>query len=396
MLKFSFAIMATSLLIFSAEAQTANEGFQLDGKYDGPSKFIYMAYIDANKKQVVDSSEVKDGSFSFNGNINDPTLGSLYSKPFSGNTLAQIFLEPAKMKARINSQNFKDALIDGSASQKEWVEFQEIKVPVLKEMEPVSKKYNDANEKFIAARREGKSDKIQDSLKNIASAIQDEFEPGRAKMKKLDFEWFAKHPKSVVTAYYLRFYVSGLAAAELQDFYDKLGAATQKTSLGLDLEKELIALQGGSPGSVAKNFASTNINGKPMQLADFKGKYVLVDFWASWCVPCRAGNPHLKELYTKYKSKGFEVIGVSDDDRDDAAWKKAVAKDGLPWEQVLRGMKYDPKTGYDHTNDINDKFGIHTLPTQILIDPSGKIIARFGGGGKPHEELDQILASAIK
>lgn len=123
---------------------------------------------------------------------------------------------------------------------------------------------------------------------------------------------------------------------------------------------------------------------------------MLVDFWASWCVPCRKGNPHLKELYSQYKAKGFEVIGISDDDRDHDAWKKAVAKDGLPWQHVLRGLKYDAVKGFDKTNDISELFGIHSLPTQVLIDPSGKIIARYGEGAAAHEDLDKKLAEVFK
>jgi thiol-disulfide isomerase/thioredoxin len=144
---------------------------------------------------------------------------------------------------------------------------------------------------------------------------------------------------------------------------------------------------------MAKDFTALDINGKSLQLSDFKGKYVLLDFWASWCVPCRKGNPHLKELYAKYQSKGCEVIGVSDDDRNHDAWKKAVDQDGLPWHQVLRGLDIDKKMrGIKNESDISEKYGINSLPTQILIDATGKIIGRYGGGGEPHEALDKKLA----
>ncbi|RYG08102.1 MAG: TlpA family protein disulfide reductase, partial [Chitinophagaceae bacterium] len=135
-----------------------------------------------------------------------------------------------------------------------------------------------------------------------------------------------------------------------------------------------------------------DIGGKPLSLADFKGKYVLLDFWASWCVPCREGNPHLKKLYAQYKNKGLEIIGVSDDDSKPYAWKAAVAQDQIGmWKHVLRGLKRVGDT-YDRTNDISENFGIHTLPTKILIDRNGKIVGRYGGGGESDEAMDKKLA----
>jgi thiol-disulfide isomerase/thioredoxin len=135
-----------------------------------------------------------------------------------------------------------------------------------------------------------------------------------------------------------------------------------------------------------------------LKLTDFRGKYVLVDFWASWCVPCRAGNPHLLSLYAKYKDKGFEIIGVSDDDSNHEAWKKAVEKDGIGvWKHVLRGLKRDPNSeyGFDKSASISDRYGISSLPTKILIDPAGVIIGRYGGGGEDDAAMDKKLAEVF-
>jgi len=202
-----------------------------------------------------------------------------------------------------------------------------------------------------------------------------------------DYVFFHKHPQSYVTAFMLRFHISDLTLDSLQLFYDRLGKKLQQTTYGKEVAVEMQQLRGGSPGSMAKDFTKTDINNNKVSLADFKGKYVLLDFWASWCVPCRKGNPHLKELYAKYKDKGIEFIGISDDDRDTTAWKKAVEKDGLPWRQVLRGLKYENGT-FDRSNDVSEKFGIHTLPTKILIDPKGSIIGRYG---EEEAELDKML-----
>ncbi|MNE72996.1 Thiol-disulfide oxidoreductase ResA [compost metagenome] len=119
---------------------------------------------------------------------------------------------------------------------------------------------------------------------------------------------------------------------------------------------------------------------------------MLLDFWASWCAPCRKGNPHLISLYSKYKDKGLEIIGISDDDSNLAAWKKAVEQDKIGiWKHVLRGLKRTSK-GYDKSEDISEPYAIHSLPTKILVDKNGVIIGRYGGGGENDEAMDKKLA----
>jgi thiol-disulfide isomerase/thioredoxin len=119
--------------------------------------------------------------------------------------------------------------------------------------------------------------------------------------------------------------------------------------------------------------------GDSLSLLQFRGRYVLLDFWASWCKPCRAGNPELITLYNKYKEKGIEFVGIADDNGTEDKWKSAVAKDNVKiWRHVL-----DKKVG--------DAYAVHSIPLQILIDPNGIIIGRFGEAGEPHENLSKSL-----
>lgn len=124
-------------------------------------------------------------------------------------------------------------------------------------------------------------------------------------------------------------------------------------------------------------------NGKPVNFEVLKGKYVLLDFWGSWCGPCRASHPHLKELYSKYKNKGFEIVGIAQEHSASAAdrllWTEAIAKDGLTWTQVLNNENRDKF-------DVVSEYGVTAFPTKILLDKEGNIIARyignsFGGEG---------------
>ncbi|MBE7169447.1 MAG: AhpC/TSA family protein [Williamsia sp.] len=394
---FSTVCIITCLLGNLAAQQTPGN-FLLNGKWTGaPPAMLYLSYADGEGQPKRDSAQVQNGSFQFKGKITEPAMAYLQIKQAAGAPDGiQLFLEPAVMQLSLDGSNVKEAVLTGSATQKEWDALTKQKEPLRKEIEPLSQKYAAASKAYADAKKRNAPEAEQDTLKYRAAAIHDEFEPYNARMAQLDYTFFEKHPASIVTAYYMRFYVSSLPLDSLKLFYNRFGPATQKTSYGKYVADEISKMQAGSPGSMAKNFSTTTIDGKPLQLADFRGKWVLVDFWASWCVPCRKGNPHLKELYTQYKDKGFEVIGVSDDDRDHAAWKQAVEKDGLPWKHVLRGLKYDPAKGFDRSTDISELYGIHTLPTQLLIDPTGKIVARYGEAAAGHEELDKALAAAFK
>jgi thiol-disulfide isomerase/thioredoxin len=395
MIRIKKSLLLTNLFIaflVNSHAQKGAAGFVLNGKYkEGGGAMLYLFYTGNNNERVKDSCVVKDGVFSFKGSVTEPTIAYLQAKQPGSASSAQLFLDPGIMTVMVDGNHIKDAVLTGSATQKDLEQLQKQSASIRKEMEPLSARYSAASEACRNAIKNKAPEKELDSLKYSAAAIHDEFDPYNFRIAKANYRFFGQHPASVVTAFYLRFYVSRLSLDSLKMFYDKMGAKTQSMSYGKLLAEEIKKLEGGSPGSIA-----TNIEGKPLALADFKGKYVLLDFWASWCVPCRKGNPHLKELYALYKDKGFEVIGVSDDGRDNAAWKKAVEKDGLLWQHVLRGLKYNAAKGYDKSNDISELFGIHTLPTQILIDPSGKIIARYGEGSSPHEELDKTLAAVMK
>jgi thiol-disulfide isomerase/thioredoxin len=387
--------LATASLTQAAYAQKKTGEFILNGKYSGPAiNIIYLSYTSAGQPQN-DSSVVKNGGFSFKGTVDEPVLAYLQPKLSDYSKVAQLFLEPTTMQIKVDGNNFSKATLTGSVTQKEWELLQKEQEPIRKEMEPLSAQFSAASKAYNDAKKNNAAEQVLDSLKYRSAAIHEQFAPYNDRMKACTLRFFEKHPTSIVTAFNLRFYVSSLPLDSLKLFYNRLGA-TQQTSYGKALADEIAKLEGGSPGSMAKNFNTTDINGKPLSLADCKGKYVLVDFWASWCVPCRKGNPHLKALYAQYKDKGFEIIGVSDDDRDQNAWRKAVEKDALPWRHVLRGMKYDPVKGYDRTNDISDLFGVHSLPTQILIDPAGTIIGRYDEGAASVAALDKKLAEVFK
>jgi thiol-disulfide isomerase/thioredoxin len=392
MKKIFIAGLLVSGLLNTAIAQKQSNQFQLKGKLAGQSSgLLYLYYSDAENKRIKDSCEIVNGSFSFKGNINEPTMAYLQLKEEKRNELngVNVFIEPAPMTIDLQLNKFKEAKLAGSKTQNENKALEKLKEPIRKQMQPVLDEYSNANNIYIAAVKRKAPEDSLDFLKEKAAAVREKFTPYNKRTDKLDYDFFIKHPNSYVTAYMMRFHVSEWTLDTLQMIYDNMNETVKQSSYAKDLAKEIQDLRGGSPGSMAKDFSATDINGNKLTLADFKGKYVLLDFWASWCVPCRKGNPHLKELYAKYKDKGIEFIGVSDDDRDPNAWRKAVEKDGLPWLHVLRGLDMQKRlNGLPNETEISDRFGIHTLPTKILIDRAGMIIGRFG---EEEQELNEML-----
>jgi peroxiredoxin len=173
--------------------------------------------------------------------------------------------------------------------------------------------------------------------------------------------------------------------AEVAPLYEAFSPALKNSPPGRQYGDMLQGLKATAIGAEAPNFTQTTPEGKEVSLSDYRGKYVLVDFWASWCGPCRQENPAVIKAYNAFKGRNFDILGVSlDNPNGRDKWLKAIADDHLPWTQVsdLRGFN----------NEVVQRYGVQSIPQNFLIDPAGKIVAANLRG----EELQVKLAQIIK
>jgi len=378
-------------LVLFVQAQVAKP-FSIKGNITGiPDGWIQLGYTLPQGERVLDSTQIKGGAFSFSGSISETVMAWLQVKgteDMAANSL-QFLLEPAVLSMKLGINDFQHAEIKGSSLQHEFTAFQQISLHFMEQLKPYNAQYDSIAKLYRQATVAKATEQTLQVYKDQMDAIREKMSPISGKIYDAQLDFFRSHPTSLVTAWYLQFHVSRLPVDSLQKLYDALGHSTQQSHFGQSIKEEIDDLRSGSPGSTAKNFTATDINGHALSLNDFKGQYVLLDFWASWCGPCRKGNPHLKALYAKYHENGIEFVGVSDDDSKPDAWRKAVETDGLPWRHVLRGFdRTKLEKGEVNENDISKKFGIHLLPTKILIDRNGMIIGRYN---EEEEALDKQL-----
>ena len=350
MKKIFFLLLVIPFFGFSQSknpAASGEKGFTITANITGYPDGTSVSFLDEQTGQPEKQTTIENGKFVVKGEMPEPGFKVLIlgDQP----PAIPLFLDNSNVKISGDKSGLDKLSITGSPTESQFLEYSAAMTP------------------YMGIFQDGAA---YDS--NATNAV-----------KKISIDFVKKHPDSYVAPLaIIRLLQATQDGVTAEQLYKLMPAQIQVSGLGQYVSKEVQDSKINPIGSVIKDFSQTDTSGNPVDISSFRGKYVLVDFWASWCRPCRMENPNVVAAYNKYHDKNFTILSVSLDQAK-PAWLSAIKMDGLIWNHVsdLKGWN----------NEVAALFHIQSIPQNLLIDPDGRIIAKNLRGAVLESKLDQIL-----
>jgi peroxiredoxin len=373
--------------------------FTLNGKITAKNtKVVYLQYIDNTDKNVKDSCIIKNGTFTFSGHVKDLTQAKLkgttkFDSEKIHNTI-DFYLEPVVMQIVLTENHFDKASIIGSITQKENEYLTKLEFPAIQAIDSLRKMDTNISQQIPKASNRLDSLKLESEVNRIESLVR----YYQNINWKMEFEFIYTHPDSYISASKFTILHQKISLDSTNLLFNRLSPRIINSRDGMVLSKVIRIKNNTSVGKMAPDFTSIDINGNPLSLSSFRGKsFVLLDFWASTCGPCRSQYPHLKVLYQKYHPRGFEVVGISINDTK-SEWLKAIKDDGIDiWKQIpfIKDLNFK-NLNIPSDENLYFMYEVRPIPIQILIDKNGMIVGRWDGASSQNEkELDKKLKECM-
>jgi peroxiredoxin len=371
-----------SLFILTScnQPKTNSKSFILKGKIDGSNtEYVVLSYLDSSNVYVSDTLLVENQSFSKEGYLMNTHLVSLTSN-LTGSYMEDpnrlmFFLEPNKIDVTLTEGQFAKAKINGSKTQIENENLDKTTKPFYEKIELIRTK----RQKLIDENVVTSNENLETEIENLTTEWQIKLN----EIKNVRLQYVINNPQSYLSADVINFYGRKLPIDSLETLYTNLNPILKESSYGLKIQEQIESHVVNS-GDVAPSFSLEDIDGNVLSLNQFKGKTVLLDFGAAWCVPCVKNHPEIKRIYDEYHSKGLEIIGISFD-KEKSSWKENIKKEKLNWQHIYEGMSNVGEEG-----SISKSYYVQPIPAYILIDEKGIIIDRYSGADMNNKSLKDL------